>query len=153
MKMVKILMVCLGNICRSPLAEGIMKTKTVDMDVTVDSAGTTAYHSGEAPDPRSVHIAGKYGVDISMQRARQFTAEDFTTFDHIFVMDSSNYTNVIKLAESEAQKAKVELILNRVNAGHNMAVPDPYYGGDQGFENVYQLLDKACNHIAESLKK
>lgn len=151
--MVKILMVCLGNICRSPLAEGIMKAKVSEMDVSVDSAGTAAYHTGEAPDPRSVHIAGKYGLDISTQRARQFIKEDFSRFDHIFVMDSSNYNNVIKLADNEEEKSKVELILNRVKAGHNMAVPDPYYGGDQGFENVYQLLDEACDRIAASLKK
>lgn len=146
-------MVCLGNICRSPLAEGIMKNKTQGMAVEVDSAGTAAYHVGNGPDIRSTHVAGKYGIDISKQRARKFVAEDFKIFDHIFVMDSSNYNNVIQLATSEAEKAKVELILNRVNEGHNMAVPDPYYGGDQGFENVYQLLDEACERIAASLKR
>lgn len=145
-------MVCLGNICRSPLAEGIMKAKTSGMDVEVDSAGTAAYHVGNGPDPRSTHIAGVYGIDISTQQARQFVAEDFEIFDHIFVMDSSNYNNVIRLAKNEAEKAKVELILNRVQPGHNLAVPDPYYGGDQGFENVYQLLDEACERIAASLK-
>ncbi len=148
----KILMVCLGNICRSPLAEGILQSKLSENEFLVDSAGTGAWHAGELPDKRSIAVAKKYGIDLTNQRARQFTISDFEEFDFIYVMDKSNYNNVIQLAKSEEDKQKVNLILNVDSTTKNQEVPDPYYGGDNGFEHVFQLLDKACNKIANNLK-
>ncbi len=147
-------MICLGNICRSPLAEGILKSKVekLDLNITVDSAGTSNYHIGAHPDDRAIANAKKHNIDISNLHARQFQVDDYDAFDHIFVMDSSNYADVILLARDERDKRKVEMILNRVYPDSNMSVPDPYFGGEQGFENVYILLDKACDVIAESLK-
>lgn len=149
--MTKILMVCLGNICRSPLAEGILKSKLPQNTFTVDSAGTANYHSGSQPDHRSIAIARKYGLDISNLKARQFVVSDFDRFDYIYVMDASNYQNVLALARNEADKAKVEFILNETYPNQNHPVPDPYYGGDEGFENVYNMLDEACTIIAKKL--
>ncbi|MEE2699926.1 MAG: low molecular weight protein-tyrosine-phosphatase [Bacteroidota bacterium] len=149
--MSKILMVCLGNICRSPLAEGILKAKTNHLDVLVDSAGTSAYHISEQPDIRSIAIAKKHGIDLSCQRARQFCINDFDKFDKIYAMDTSNYTNIISLARSESDKEKVDLILNEINPRSFQSVPDPYYGGDNGFQDVYDMLDKACVKIVEQL--
>lgn len=149
---VKILMVCLGNICRSPLAEGILRSKLSEKFI-VDSAGTGGWHAGELPDKRSIAIAKLKGLDISNQRARQFKISDFTTFDHIFVMDNTNFKEVLALAPNEATKAKVKLILNEIFPNDNIDVPDPYYGGVDGFENVYNMLDQACDEIARKLKK
>lgn len=142
----KILMVCLGNICRSPLAEGVMRSKIMEhnLDWEVDSCGTSNYHIGENPDSRSQENALSHGIDISKLEGRQFTKQDFDEFDKIFVMDSSNYNNVIKLADNQTQIDKVDLLLNQSNPGSNNNVPDPYYGGPQGFENVYQLINEAC---------
>ena len=148
--MAKVLMVCLGNICRSPLAEGILKSK-VNHTVSIDSAGTGNYHVGEAPDPRSIQIAKKYGIDISQQRARQFIVTDFDRFDHIYVMDQSNFQNVVKLARIPEDIAKVKLILEEIQPNTKAEVPDPYFGGSNGFENVYRLLDEACAVIADKL--
>ena len=144
----KILMVCLGNICRSPLAEGIMRAKIEEagLDWEVDSAGTIGFHAGESPDRRSVEVAKKHGVDISQQISRQFRGWDFEQFDRIYVMDSRNYQDVCTMAQSDEEKAKVKLIMNEVQPGMNIAVPDPYYG-EFGFENVYQMLDEACGRI------
>ena len=148
--MKKILMVCLGNICRSPLAQGILETK-IDADkVFVDSAGTGAYHIGKLPDSRSIAVANKHGIDITNQRARQFNVEDFDEFDIIFAMDQSNYQNIISLARTVEDEEKVKLILNEINPEDN-SVPDPYYGGDRGFDNVYEMLDEACSIIANRL--
>lgn len=143
-------MVCLGNICRSPLAEGIMRAKVNEAGLNweVDSAGTSGFHSGEAPDKRSIQVAKKHGVDISQQRSRQFRGWDFEQYDRIYVMDSSNYQDVVAMAESSEEKAKVKLIMNEVEPGKNIAVPDPYYG-EYGFENVYQMLDRACTSITQ----
>ncbi|MFV0237660.1 MAG: low molecular weight protein-tyrosine-phosphatase [Flavobacteriales bacterium] len=142
----KILMVCLGNICRSPLAEGIMKAKVkhYQLDFEVDSAGTATYHIGELPDKRSIAVAQKHNIDLKEQRARQFTSEDFKKFDIIFAMDKSNYQNIIKLASDSYEKNKVYLILNERYSEQDLDVPDPYYGNDQGFENVFSMLDEAC---------
>lgn len=137
-------MICLGNICRSPLAEGILASKVGD-DYFVDSAGTAGYHVGNPPDSRSIDVAEKHGIDISNQKCRQFTVKDFDDFDIIFVMDSSNYQNVMKLARNQSDKDKVRLIMNELNSGMNESVPDPYYGADDGFEKVYQMLDKATD--------
>ncbi len=151
--MSKILMVCLGNICRSPLAEGILKAKTNHLDVVVDSAGTAAYHVGEQPDIRSIEIANKYGIDLTSQRARQFSVNDFDEFDKIYAMDSSNYANIISLARDERDRNKVDVILNESNPKSFQSVPDPYYGGENGFQNVYDMLDEACNIITQNLEK
>ncbi len=141
----KILVVCLGNICRSPLAEGILQSKLKDGFI-IESAGTANWHVGKSPDERSVLIARKYGIDISKQRARQFHPDDFEKFDLIFVMDSQNYRDVLKLASNEVQRQKVKLILEDAD------VPDPYFGGDDGFENVFQLLDRAADNLLDQLK-
>lgn len=148
----KILMVCLGNICRSPLAEGLLREKVKELDVETDSAGTSAYHLDEAPDPRAIQSGRKHGVNISDLRGRQFTAEDFDTFDKIYVMDKSNYDNVMSLARNEQDKAKVDYLLNEIEPKSNSEVPDPYFGGDRGFENVYKLLDTATDRIVEKIK-
>jgi len=147
----KILMVCLGNICRSPLAEGILKAK-VSKNIFIDSAGTAAWHSGKSPDKRSIEIAKKHGIDISNQKARPFVVEDFDIFDYIYVMDKSNYVAVCRLAPNANALKKVDLILNESNPDKNLEVPDPYYGGDEGFENVFQLLNESCDKIKEKLK-
>jgi protein-tyrosine phosphatase len=150
----KILMVCLGNICRSPLAEGILRHKIQQhqLDWIVDSAGTGSWHVGEKPDVRSIKIAMEKGIDITTQRARQFTKADFLQFDYIFVMDSSNYRNVVRLADSEASKQKVELIMNFVRPKMNINVPDPYWD-DNGFEGVFDMLDKACDVFIQQYAK
>lgn len=149
--MTKILMVCLGNICRSPLAEGILKSK-LSNNFVVDSAGTANYHVGSSPDKRSVAVARKHGLDISNLKGRQFEVSDFDTFDMIYVMDESNYQNIMKLARNPEDIAKVNMILNEVHENKNFEVPDPYYGGDHGFENVYQMLNEACTIIANKLQ-
>lgn len=145
-------MVCLGNICRSPLAEGILKSKLKSEVFFVDSAGTGAWHAGELPDKRSIAVAKKYGIDLTTQRARQFCLDDFSAFDYIYVMDKTNYVSVCKLAPSSEYIDKVELILNESNPGENLEVPDPYYGGDNGFNNVYNMLNDACEKIKIKLE-
>lgn len=149
--MTKVVMVCLGNICRSPLAEGILQSK-VSQNIFIDSAGTANYHVGSLPDKRSIAVAKKHGIDISNQRCKHFSVNHFKEFDFIYVMDKSNYENVIKLASSENDKQKVKLILNESHPNQDLEVPDPYYGGNDGFENVFQMLDKACDEIANKLK-
>jgi len=148
--MQKVLMVCLGNICRSPLAHGVLEN-LVDPDrVFVDSAGTGAYHIGKAPDRRSIAVAREHGLDISQQRARQFTVKDFDSFDHIFVMDKENLANVLALAPSEEAAAKTRLFLS-VLKKDIQEVPDPYYGGEEGFQYVYDLVREASEAIALKL--
>jgi len=146
-------MVCLGNICRSPLAEGILKSKVNSNKFFIDSAGTGDYHIGGLPDKRSIKVAKKNSIDISDQRCRQFEVSDFDNFDWIYVMDNSNKKNVLNLARNEKDKAKVKLILNEIFPDENVDVPDPYFGGDggRGFENVFQMLDKACEVVAQKL--
>ena len=144
-------MVCLGNICRSPLAEGILKSKVFSFKTMVDSAGTAAYHNGEKPDKRSIAIAKENNIDLTDQSARKFLVIDFDNFDIIYVMDNSNYDNVISLARNENDMSKVKLILNEVFPDENLDVPDPYFGGDFGFKNVYKMLDEACGIIAKKL--
>jgi protein-tyrosine phosphatase len=151
--MKNILMVCLGNICRSPLAEGALAHKIHKRGLShmVDSAGTSSYHIGEPPDSRMIQTARLHGMDISTQRARQFTAKDFDEFDLIYAMDTSNRDNILKLARDEGDREKVELLLNVGGDTENRSVPDPWYGGDEGFETVFRLVDAACEKIADNL--
>jgi len=144
-------MVCLGNICRSPLAEGLLQEKVDPKKVKVDSAGTSNYHLGKAPDKRSIAVAKKNDLDISQQKARQFSVADFDEFDYIYVMDNSNFADVINLARNAEDEKKVKLILNELYPEENKDVPDPYYGGDQGFDNVYKMLDESTKIIAKKL--
>ena len=148
----KILMVCLGNICRSPLAEGILAHKTKHLNIKVDSAGTAGYHIGKLPDERSIEIAEKYNIDLTKQRARQFSRADFDDFDIIYAMDTNNYTHLISLANNETERNKVRLILNEVNPEKFESVPDPYYGGDDGFQKIYIMLNDACNKIISQIE-
>ncbi|PKP50623.1 MAG: protein-tyrosine-phosphatase [Bacteroidetes bacterium HGW-Bacteroidetes-11] len=151
--MVKILMVCLGNICRSPLAEGIMKKKLEDNNIEgfVDSCGFESFHTGDSPDRRSVETAAKHGVDISKQRSRLFKVEDFDKFDKIYVMDKNNYRDVSAVARNEDDLKKVDLIMNVLHPGSGMPVPDPYYGGQSGFRKTWELLDQATDVIIEQI--
>jgi len=148
----RILMVCLGNICRSPLAQGIMEKMIVfnQLDWTVDSAGTSGWHKGEQADRRSIAVAEAHGINISRQRSRQFVKKDFEEFDLILAMDSSNYHNILKLAQTDEDKEKVHLILNYSFPGENRAVPDPYYEG--GFESVYAMLEDALEVLVRAGK-
>ena len=140
-------MVCLGNICRSPLAEGILKSKAKNLKA--DSAGTAGYHIGKKPDVRSIDIAKKYDIDLTSQRARQFSTRDFDDFDKIYVMDNDNYSKIISLARNQEDMDKVDLILNEIYPKEYKSVPDPYYGGDKGFQNIYNLLETSCEVIAK----
>lgn len=136
-------MVCLGNICRSPLAEGILRhmAEQRHLDWEIDSAGTGNWHVGDPPDPRSVRVAHKHGIDISGLRGRQFRAEDFDRFDRIYVMDLDNYRDVLHKARGTADRDKVQLLLE-----HQQPVPDPWYD-DALFEPVYNLIYEACERI------
>lgn len=147
----KILMVCLGNICRSPLAQGVLENKLPQGSFIVDSAGTASYHIGKQPDKRSIEVAKKNGINITNQQARQLNKEDLENFDIVYAMDTSNYNDILALCNSEAQKSKVHLILNESDSNSNNSVPDPYYGGIEGFNNVFKMLDNACECIAKKL--
>ena len=146
----KISMVCLGNICRSPLAEGILRSKISEKHI-VASAGTISFHEGSPPDKRSTKIAKEYGVDISHQRANYFTEKHLEDFDKIFCMDLKNLEDVLSKANSEEQRSKVSLIMEEVGvlSDEKIEVPDPYYGDMSDFEKVYKMLDQACEAIAE----
>lgn len=151
----KILMVCLGNICRSPLADGLLRHKITNEGLlaSVDSAGTANYHVGGAPDQRMTETAKKNSIDISDLRARQFEVHDFDNFDLIYVMDKSNYENVIRLSRNNEDQNKVKLILLELGKSNVInEVPDPYYGGQAGFEHVFDLLDRATDVIMEKIK-
>ena len=148
---VKILMVCLGNICRSPLAEGILASKLPKDLFVVDSAGTGSWYVDRNPDERSIAVAKKNGLNISNQKGRQFKTSDFDNFDYIYVMDSSNYNDVIALTKKQEQKDKVQLILNELFPAENVDVPDPYYGLPNGFNTVFEMLDEAAELIAKKL--
>ena len=134
-------MVCLGNICRSPLAEGVLKSKLPSTHFHIDSAATASFHIGKSPDHRSIKVAADHGIDISLQKARAFKLEDFNLFDKIYVMDSINLKIIKQLAETLEQSNKVSLILE------NEDVPDPYYGDESDFKIVFGLLNEACEKI------
>ena len=148
------MMVCLGNICRSPMAEGIMRAKIekYKLDAFVDSAGFEPFHTGDQPDYRAISTMKQHGIDISEQRSRIFRKSDFETFDRIYVMDERNYADVKSVSQKQEHLLKVDFLLNVLDPGSNKAVPDPYYGGEEGFRKVYHLLDSATELIALELK-
>jgi len=148
----KVLMVCLGNICRSPLAQGILehKLKQKGLDWVVDSVGTGGGHIGLGPDERSLQVALKHGIDISQQEARRIHYRDIVNFDLIYCMDTTNYANVRELCRTLEEEAKVKMIMDESDPGKKLEVPDPYYGGPSGFEKIYQLLDRACEAIIKN---
>ena len=154
-KKTRILMVCLGNICRSPLAEGILKHRLEEegiFDVEVDSCGFERYHLNDPPDYRSVEVAKKHGIDISHQRQRLFIYDDFEHFDKIYVMDSNNFSDVASVARTQEDLKKVSFITNILSPTQNRAVPDPYYGGKDGFEKVYSVLSDCVEEIILKIK-
>ena len=149
----RILMVCLGNICRSPLADGILRNKVSHRQLPwfVDSAGTAAYHIGNPPDLRMIQTAKANGIDISGLRARQFTPQDFEDFDRIYVMDQSNYKNVLAMANSNADRQKVSLLLDHLYPNKQLEVSDPYYGNQSDFDAVFTLVNEATEALITDL--
>ena len=150
---VSVLMVCLGNICRSPLAEAALRKHTHQMglDVRIDSAGTGDWHVGHAPDPRAQEVALRLGgIDISGLRARQLVRDDFHRFDHIIAMDHSNFRNLEKLAPSRSS-ARMSMLLDHLPGCEGQAVADPYYGDIADFENCWREVEAAVRSLAESL--
>jgi protein-tyrosine phosphatase len=147
----KILMVCLGNICRSPLAEGILQNKAFRAGLTwsVESAGTNQYHTGEAPHPLSQKIAKLNGIDISKQRARSFKASDFEVYDKIYALAGDVMEEMKKIAGKKFDAGKADLLMNEFYPGKNMDVPDPYYGPEAGYHEVFELINKSCDCIIE----
>lgn len=150
----KILMVCLGNICRSPLAEGILQQKVTEagLNWTVDSAGTNGYHVGEAPHPLSQKVARQNGVDISKQRARRFVAADFDRYDHIYAMAGDVLDDMRRIARNQYEPAKTSLLLDLLYPGEARDVPDPWYGPEPGYHEVFALIDRACTALIEQNK-
>ena len=152
--MKKVLMVCLGNICRSPMAQGILESKVTEhsLEVEVDSAGTANYHVGDPPDSRATAKMNNEDIDISSYRGRQFSALDFDEFDLIFAMDEYNFRDIMELTRNDDDRKKVAMILNKIYPGDDMSVPDPYYGGEEGFNNVFNLLNEACDKVIDELR-
>jgi len=148
----KILMVCLGNICRSPLAEGILQDKAdrVGLHWTVDSAGTAGYHIGETPHHLSQKVAKLNGIDISNQKGRKFQKEDILYYDKIYVIDNSNYNDVKDICGNNWKEEKVDLLLNELFPGEDRGIPDPWYGGEDGFQVVFEMIDRACERIVSN---
>lgn len=145
----KILMVCLGNICRSPLAEGILQDKAwkAGLKWSVESAGTNSYHIGEAPHPLSQKVANLNGIDICKQRKRRFVAEDFKRFDKIYAMSADVIDEMKSIAKKNFDEKKVDLLLNELFPGQNVDVPDPWYGPEPEYHHVYKLINDACEAI------
>ena len=144
-----ILMVCLGNICRSPLAEGILQDKAwkAGLNWSIESAGTNSYHIGEPPHKLSQKVAKLNGIDICSQRSRRFTAEDFDRFDKIYAMSSDVIDEMRIIARKNFNASKVDLLMNELHPGKNLDVPDPWYGPEPGYHDVYAMIDKACDGI------
>ena len=147
----KILMVCLGNICRSPLAEGILQDKAfkAGLDWSVESAGTNHYHTGDAPHPLSQKVAKLNGIDICNQRARRFVAEDFDVFDKIYALAGDVLNDIRRIAKGKFDAGKVDLLMNELYPGKNIDVPDPWFGPEPGYHEVYKMLDKVCDAIID----
>lgn len=151
---VRILMVCLGNICRSPIAEGVLRDHLdrIGINARVDSCGTSDWHEGEAPDKRAIQACEHYGLDISNQRSRPVTKTDFDVFDYIFAMDENNYNDLMALTENETHRQKLHLYLEFAEVTTRRAVPDPYYGTITDFFEVYTLLDEASARVAQKIQ-
>jgi protein-tyrosine phosphatase len=151
----RIIMLCHGNICRSPLAMGILRKKLSEnnIEAVVDSAGFEPYHIGDHADERAIQVAKKHGIDLSDHIARLFRRDDFDNNDYIFVMDRGNHRDALYMARNDSDKARVDYIMNLVHPATNAEVPDPYYGGLYNFEEVYSLLDQACDKLIDKIKK
>jgi protein-tyrosine phosphatase len=147
----KILMVCLGNICRSPLAEGLLRRKAADAGLNwqIDSAGTNRYHIGEAPHRLSTKIAALNGIDISQQRARTFTTADFEKYDHIYALAGDVMDDIKSIAKDKFDPAKITLLMDELHPGRQLDVPDPFYGEEPGYHDVFNLISEACDMIIE----
>jgi len=150
----RILMVCLGNICRSPMAEGVLRelARQRGLDLRIDSAGTGSYHEGEAPDRRAQAAMQRQGIDIGDLRARQLTAADFDRFDLLLAMDAHNQRDMRRLAPNVALAQKAQLIMDHAPAHALREVPDPYYGGDAHFDAVYHMLHEACGNLLNDVR-
>lgn len=150
----RILIVCLGNICRSPIAEGVLreKIKARGLSWIVASAGTNGYHTGEAPHQFSQNICKTEGIDISMQRARQFTAADFEKYDKIYAMADDVYDDIVRIGGKSIDYSKLDYFLNELHPGSNSSVPDPWYGDEDGYTSVYEMIEKACEEIISKYK-
>jgi protein-tyrosine phosphatase len=151
--LIKVLFVCTGNICRSPLAEGILreKLKRHNIPAEVDSCGFESFHVGDPPDSRAQEVASKRGIDLSTHRARLFTPADFNRFDYIFAMDSTHFNNIRRLARNESDMSKVDYVLNVLHPGQNLGVQDPWYHNLKAFENVYLQLDQVCERFVDKI--
>lgn len=150
----KALMICLGNICRSPMAEGVVRhlAKEKGIDIQLDSCGTNGFHDGESADRRAILNLKDKGIDISDIRSRKFRTDDFAKFDILFTMDLSNRDTILSLAKTENDRKKVKLFLNEAYPAKDLPVPDPYFGGDEGFESVYQLINKAASAFLNKIE-
>ena len=150
----KILFVCTGNICRSPLAEGILREKLIrkNIDAVADSAGLENFHVGDPPDDRAIATAGKRGIDISGHRGRLFSVADFDRFDRIYFMDSYHHAALSGMSRSDNDLKKLDYLMNVVEPGKNIPVQDPWYDGMNAFEKVYEQLDKACENLADWIR-
>lgn len=148
-------MVCLGNICRSPIAEGVLrhKVKQLGLGWVVDSAGTESYHVGEPPHRFSQKICRTHGIDISDQRARKFTADDFVAYDKIYAMAGDVYSEIERIGGAHADMSKVDYFLNELNKGSNASVPDPWYGEEDGYTVVYDLIARTCDAVIKNNKQ
>lgn len=151
----KILFVCLGNICRSPLAEGIFRDKVrksgLSNQIEMDSVGFEPFHQGDPPDSRAQSVARSHGIDISAHRARLFTPQDFDHYDKIYVMDRYNYQDVMDVVRNDEDQKKVDFIMNLIYPGTNATVADPWYGGAEGFETTFKQLDEATQVLLENI--
>ena len=148
-------MVCLGNICRSPLAEGILQEKAfkAGLSWSVESAGTNGYHDGEAPHPLSQKVAKARGIDISCQRSRRFTALDFEQYDRIYALAGDVLDEIKRIGKNRFDSSKVDLLMNELHPGAHQDVPDPYYGQEPGYHEVYDMIERACDRIVEKYRK
>ncbi len=150
----RILMVCKGNICRSPLAQDLLASKASKAHLywLIDSAGTGNWHIGKLPDQRSIKVAESNDLDITDQRARQFSKDDFSKFDHIYVMEKENQKIVLSMAPSEKDQSKVELIMNELYPGQNLDVPDPFHDGKEQFDQVFKVLNQVTDEMIKKYR-